>query len=101
MDHIRLTEREKRLQRREELKAEIAQKEREIQERRNENRLEQVKQRDRDITMLKLQELQRQINELIEKWRQASQERDKQNRFDEEHRTEVRDEHLKTLKVKD
>ena len=96
MDDIHLTEREKRIQRREELKAEIAQREREIQERRNENRLEQIKQRDRDIVMLQLQELQRKRNELIEKRRQTRHEKDEQHRVVEEQRTELRGKPLRT-----
>ena len=95
MDDVHLTEREQRLRRREQLKADNAQKEREIQERTNENRLEQIKQRDRNIEMLQFQELQRQRNELIEKMRHARQERDEQHRFVEEQRTKVGDELLR------
>ncbi|KAH3825937.1 hypothetical protein DPMN_127824 [Dreissena polymorpha] len=90
MDDVHLTEREQRLRRREQLNADIAQKEREIQERTNENRLDKIKQRDRNIEMLQFQELQRQRNELIEKRRHARQERDEQHRVVEEQRTELR-----------
>ncbi|KAH3892296.1 hypothetical protein DPMN_016411 [Dreissena polymorpha] len=96
MDDVHLTEREQRLLRREQLKADIAQKEREIQERTNENRLKKIKQRDRNIEMLQLKELQRQRNELIEKRRHARQERDEQHRVVEEQRIELRDKSLRT-----
>ncbi|KAH3851811.1 trichohyalin-like [Dreissena polymorpha] len=96
MDDVHLTEREQRLLRREQLKADIAQKEREIQERTNENRLKKIKQRDRNIEMLQLQELQRQRNKLIEKRRHAIQERDEQHRVVEEQRIELRDKPLRT-----
>ncbi|KAH3821928.1 hypothetical protein DPMN_123696 [Dreissena polymorpha] len=96
MDDVHLTEREQRLLRREQLKADIAQKEREIQERTNENRLKKIKQRDRNIEMLQLQELQGKRYVLIEKRRHARQERDEQHRVVEEQRIELRDKPLRT-----